>query len=502
MAQKNQTDDDVEVKIATPRRPQLQQAAAAGCSWTAGANQHHNHCQPPTTMETSNNTTFGRESPLFEASRRLKTSRAGGKERRRQLKAARSVPKVVVDARGDESGKNLLVGNKAEATPREGVEAGPKPAGDSKADAATADSGENGSLFRGDRRQKKLVFTEFSETPREVLQVQVSEIPEPASDTDVVVKVTASTVSLQDCMLRKGVAFETGDLPLTPGMDIVGNIITCGKKVRSVYVGDRVATLVRVGGNARYISVPASTLVEVPRSLDAAEAACMVSTYLAAYQCIRKVTNDSFSLEGKRVLITGSMEPVGQALVQLCLRAGALEIYATAPTLRHRYVKSVLGVHPLPPDPADWLPLVQGKMHFVFDGACQDDLSSPYGALRNDGVLLCLGMSSLLSRETPGVFGAPLSAYWARIKGQLLPNSIVYDVWESFLQDRNSYKLDLEILFHLLKKKFIKPHIAKRIGLSEVAEAQASLEEDMSRGEIVCLPWKRGNVLSGKGGKL
>jgi hypothetical protein len=53
------------------------------------------------------------------------------------------------------------------------------------------------------------------------------------------------------------------------------------------------------------------------------------------------------------------------------------------------------------------------------------------------------------------------------------------------------YQLDLEILFHLLKKRFIKPHIAKRIALSEVAEAQASLEKENARGEIVCLPWKR-----------
>jgi hypothetical protein len=53
------------------------------------------------------------------------------------------------------------------------------------------------------------------------------------------------------------------------------------------------------------------------------------------------------------------------------------------------------------------------------------------------------------------------------------------------------YQLDLEILFHLLKKRFIKPHIAKRNALSEVAEAQASLEKENARGEIVCLPWKR-----------
>ena len=43
----------------------------------------------------------------------------------------------------------------------------------------------------------------------------------------------------------------------------------------------------------------------------------------------------------------------------------------------------------------------------------------------------------------------------------------------------------------MLKKRFIKPHIAKRVALTEVAEAQATLEEENARGEIVCLPWKR-----------
>ena len=52
-------------------------------------------------------------------------------------------------------------------------------------------------------------------------------------------------------------------------------------------------------------------------------------------------------------------------------------------------------------------------------------------------------------------------------------------------------QLDLEILFHLLKKRFIKPHIAKRVALSEVPSAHASLEQENVRGQIVCLPWKR-----------
>eukprot|EP00934_Nitzschia_sp_Nitz4_P003461 Nitzschia sp. Nitz4//scaffold52_size167869//56335//57796//NITZ4_002270-RA/size167869-snap-gene-0.223-mRNA-1//-1//CDS//3329554017//3451//frame0 len=351
------------------------------------------------------------------------------------------------------------------------------------------------SLFGpGDKRQKKILYRSFADEPTSVLEIVVEDPPFPAQEDHVVVKVSASTVSYSDCLIRRGVCFNVinpTDLPATPGMDVVGNIVAVGREVTNFKAGDRVAALVRTGGNARYVSVPATSLVEVPRSCDAAEAVCMVSTYMTAYQALRLVTKDNFTLNGKRVLITGGIEPVGQALIQLCFRAGADEIYATAPNHRHRYVKTVLGAHPLPVDPKLWLDSIEGSLDIVFDGTCYDSLESPTASLRSDGALICVGMSALLNREKSGVFGAPISAWYAKLKGQLMFNTKSYEVWDSFLENKDAYKLDLEILFHLLKKRFIKPHIAKRIALSEVAGAHASLEKENARGEIVCLPWKR-----------
>lgn len=302
-------------------------------------------------------------------------------------------------------------------------------------------------------------------------------------------------MSYGDCMIRRGICFQMVNptvLPTTPGSDVVGNIVRVGPKAGTKFkVGDRVAALVRTGGNARYISVPEDDLVEVPRSCDAAEAASMVTTYMTAYQALRLVTKDNFTLSGKRVLVTGGIEPVGQALIQLCIRAGASEIFATAPLHRHKYIKSVLHASPLPVDPQEWLPIIKGGMDIVFDGTCNDSLESPYASLKTDGTLVCVGMSALLRREPPGFFGAPLAAYWARFKGTFLTNTKTYEVWESFNENKDGFKMDMEILFHLLKRRFIKPHIAKRIGLSDVAEAHATLEQENARGEIVCLPWKR-----------
>lgn len=256
-------------------------------------------------------------------------------------------------------------------------------------------------------------------------------------------------MSYNDCLLRRGINFHVMnpiDLPATPGSDVVGFILKVGEKVRHYKVGDRVAALVRTGGNARYVNVPATNLVHVPRSCDTAEAACMISTYMTAYQSLRMATKDQFALNGKTVLITGGIEPVGQALIQLCFRAGAEEVYATAPAHRHKYIKSVLGAHPLPVQPKDWLPTTKGLMDIVFDGTCHDSLESPYASLKHDGVLVCVGMTALLNREEPGVFGAPISAYWARLKGQLMSNTKFYEVWDSFNSNKESYKVCFFIL--------------------------------------------------------
>ena len=50
------------------------------------------------------------------------------------------------------------------------------------------------------------------------------------------------------------------------------------------------------------------------------------------------------------------------------------------------------------------------------------------------------------------------------------------------------YRADLEALFELLAKRAIRPRVAERIGLSEVAEAQRQVEAGHLDGKIVLCP--------------
>lgn len=237
-------------------------------------------------------------------------------------------------------------------------------------------------------------------------------------------------------------------MPATPGSDVVGTIKEIGSSVPGQWKrGDRVAALIRTGGNARYAVVPSSSLVHVPENLDAADAVCMVSIYMTAYQSLKMTLTPEEKkgakpLEGKKILVVGGAGPVGQALVNLSLKAGAAEVYATGPKDRHKYMKSVMGAKPLGYEPEEWLPKVKGEMDYVFDGSCQDGYNSSHEALKANGKLVTVGMVALLNREEPGLFGAPLSAFMTDAKAALfMSQTQKYELWSSFQNDPETFKV-------------------------------------------------------------
>lgn len=234
-------------------------------------------------------------------------------------------------------------------------------------------------------------------------------------------------------------------LPGTPGGDVVGVITAVGDSVEENFqftVGDRVCALTKTGGNARYAVVPGSNLVKVPKSVAADDAACVVSTFMAAYQAHQLVCPEDKSLSGKKVLVSGGTGPLGQALIQLARRAGAQKVYTTAHPSHHMYVRMLLGATPLPLEPEEWLPLVEGNMDVVFDSACQDGYASSQKALSDEGQLVCVGMYALLNSESVGLFGAPLSAYWTKSKASyFMSKTQSYEINASFASDPEKFKV-------------------------------------------------------------
>jgi NADPH:quinone reductase-like Zn-dependent oxidoreductase len=269
----------------------------------------------------------------------------------------------------------------------------------------------------------------------------------------------ASTVSVTDCLLRRGVNFDmfsVDELPATPGCDVVGYIVKLGPKATSrmndFTYGDRVAALVRKGGNARYISVATSDLVRVPRTCDSVQAVCMISIFCTAYLSLKVISSNKpmFSLEGKKVLVVGGMDPVGQALIQMLTKAKADPVFVTAPEHHHAYIRSVLGAYPLPEKAEEWKKyVVNNKMDFVFDGECEDRMSAAHSALNKDGQIICFGTRSYLKAKQVSAFGAPLYVHYNNWNVGKMPKITNVDIWESFQKDRDSVKVRYVVLCYV-----------------------------------------------------
>jgi len=351
-------------------------------------------------------------------------------------------------------------------------------------------------IVTGDERSNKFVqFKKFGTDTANIMRViTINEMPAIRNPSDVIVKVKASTVSLKDCYIRRGIWSGQISLPNITGFDVVGSIVKMGSKVeekREFEIGDAVAACCRTGGNARYIVIASCNLTRIPGNIDSAQAVSLVTTYMTAYQALHRVKprRRKETLEGINILVTGGNGPTGQAIIELGFRAGASKIFVTADKQYHSSLYDQ-GVCPLPLDARKWLPLVKGKIDVVIDGICEDGYASPRAALNNHGHLIIIGMTLVMNASERGFFGSPIDAKMQSISTKFMTQTSTYDAYDSSISKPKEWKHDLGYLMALLAAGKISPKILFRIPLEDVAEYHETLETGSIDGIIVCKPWK------------
>lgn len=231
---------------------------------------------------------------------------------------------------------------------------------------------------------------------------------------------------------------------------MIGTIVAMGDDVEGAGFdyGDAVAACCRTGGNARYCILHYKDLTQAPGNVDSAQAACVITTYMTAYQALHrcKPRGPKQTLEGVNILVTGGNSAVGKAVIELAHRAGASKIFATAAKKHHAELNEK-GVCPLPLDSKLWLPLVKGKMDIVIDGICQDGYDSPRQALNSRGHLVIIGMTLLMNAAEPGMCGTPFDTAMAHFKaGWLMTSTTRYCPYESSQKKPEEWKVCLKEL--------------------------------------------------------
>jgi NADPH:quinone reductase-like Zn-dependent oxidoreductase len=169
--------------------------------------------------------------------------------------------------------------------------------------------------------------------------------------TDVHLRVQAAGVNFADLLMRAGLYATVPERPYSPGFEVAGTVARVGSDVTDWREGDRAVALMRYGGYARDVILPAQNLFACPDTLGPVEAAAVPVVFLTAWVCLFEAAN---ARQGETVLILGAGGGVGTAAVQLAVWRG-LRVIGTAGDARKReFVVAELGAEACFDSRDDW----------------------------------------------------------------------------------------------------------------------------------------------------
>jgi NADPH:quinone reductase-like Zn-dependent oxidoreductase len=184
----------------------------------------------------------------------------------------------------------------------------------------------------GEKLMKAIIWTKYG--PTDVLQL--SDVPKPTpKDNEVLIKVSAATVTSGDCEVRRFEipieywlfarimwGFRKPKRVNILGSELAGEIESVGKNVTRFSEGEQVfgSTMMNLGAYAEYTCLPEDgCLTKKPINMTYEEAACIPTGGLNALHYIRKANIQS----DQQVLIIGAGGSIGTLGVQLAKSYGA-----------------------------------------------------------------------------------------------------------------------------------------------------------------------------------
>jgi NADPH:quinone reductase len=150
----------------------------------------------------------------------------------------------------------------------------------------------------------------------EVLRISELPVPEPAAG-QVLVKVHAAGVNRPDIQQRQGDYPPPPGAPLTPGLEIAGEVMSAGARYK---VGDKICALLTGGGYAEYCAVAEDNALPVPQGFSMIEAAAVPETYFTVWT---NVFDQARLQPGETILIHGGSSGIGTTAIQLAKALGS-----------------------------------------------------------------------------------------------------------------------------------------------------------------------------------
>lgn len=299
-------------------------------------------------------------------------------------------------------------------------------------------------------------------------ELKLKDMPMPQiQDHEVLIGVEYAAVNPVDWKIREGYlesAFPH-QFPLIPGWDAAGVIVSLGKHVKGLKVGDLVYSycrkpVVHDGTYAEYIAVDAANVAKKPKNITFAEAAAIPLAALTAWQAL---FDFSHLKKGQTVLIHAGAGGVGGFAIQFAKYAGA-NVITTCSKKNFDYVKKLGADHIIDYTQEDFREAVRkiakDGVDIAFDTVGGDTLAKSLEIVKKKGTLV-----TIVQRLGPE-YGAKANVHtgfvFVRPNGQ-----------------------ELENIAKLIESKIVKAPEIQEMTLRDAAKAQEISKTGHTRGKIV-----------------
>jgi NADPH2:quinone reductase len=168
---------------------------------------------------------------------------------------------------------------------------------------------------------KAIVFQQPGKLDSDMLR----DMPVPKPDEgEVLIRVASAGLNFADMMMRSGTYPHPKGYPLIAGLEMAGEIVAVGGKVKGFAPGDRVAGFSEnAGGFAEFCAVPEERLIRLPDSISFEKGAAAYIQATTAWNLLHRMTE---TRRGDVILVHAIGGGVGLYLTQLAKKAGATVI--------------------------------------------------------------------------------------------------------------------------------------------------------------------------------
>ena len=290
-------------------------------------------------------------------------------------------------------------------------------------------------------------------------------------------KVNACALNFADLLMIEGKYQDMPPFPLTPGMEVSGEVLEIGPGVEGLFVGDSVVAFSGQGGLAQEIVLDAARCIPRPASMDDATGAAFLVAYGTSHLALTRAAR----LErGEHLVVLGAGGGVGLTAVEIGAALGAkvTAVARGAPKLEAAREKGASHlIDSVKVDDLRAAILENGQANVVYDAVGGTQGEQAMRCLAPEGRHLLIGFAS---GDLPVL----------KPNHMLVKNiSAIGVYWGGYLKFNPKALTDsLAELMDWHAEGRIAPHISHVLPLDRAVEALDLLRTRKSTGKIVVTP--------------